>query len=157
MYNCIGKAPIKLIPEFFGVPIIDQDKSLNPSLLPFCTVEAISEKAASSDLILKVRMRSFLAEVVGRHPEVFASKMNGIWNTFKSNKTRREQSQIDRVLRKGVATIIFWKDGSKTVAVQHDGDVWDAEKGFVFAYIKRPSFDYKQFCWDLKHFCVDAK
>ena len=158
MYRCIEKAPVKLIPEYFGIPIIDQDKFLNPSLLPFCTVEAISEEAASSDLILKVRLKSALTEVVGRHPEVFASKMSGIWNTFKSNKTRREQSQIDRVLRKGVATIIFWKDGRKTVAVQRKGDeVWDAEKGFTFAYLKHGNFDYKQFCWDLKHFCVDEK
>ena len=158
MYNCIGNAPVKLIPEYFGIPIIDQDKSLNPSLLPFCTVESITEVATSSDLILKVRLKSVLTEFVGRHPEVFASKMNSIWNTFKSNKTRREQSQIDRVLRKGVATIIFWKDGCKTVAVQRKGDeVWDAEKGFTFAYLKHGNFDYKQFCWDLKHFCVDAK
>ena len=158
MYNCISKAPVKLIPEYFGIPIIDQDKSLNPSLLPLCTVESITEEAASSDLIIKVRLKSVLTEVVGRHPEVFASKMNGSWNTLKPNKTRREQSQIDRVLRKGVATIIFWKDGRKTVAVQRKGDeVWDAEKGFTFAYLKHGNFDYKQFCWDLKHFCVDEK
>ena len=156
MYNCIGKAPVKLIPEYFGIPIIDPDKSLNPSLLPLCTVESITEEAASSDLILKVRLKSVLTEFVGRYPEVFSSKTNGIWNTFKSNKTRREQSQIDRVLRKGVATIIFWKDGRKTVAVQRKGDeVWDSEKGFTFAYLKHGNFDYKQFCWDLKHFCVD--
>lgn len=70
-------------------------------------------------------------------------------------QTYRAKSPVQRVVNNGPATIIFWKDGSKTVAIQHDGDGWDAEKGFVFAYIKRPSFNYKQFCWDLKHFCVD--
>lgn len=70
-------------------------------------------------------------------------------------KTHAEKSQIKEVRVKHPATIIFWKDGTRTVAVQREGDeIWDAEKGFTFAYLKHPNFDYKQFCWDMKHFCL---
>lgn len=71
-----------------------------------------------------------------------------------SKGTHAERSQIKDVKIKRPATIIFWKDGSKTVSVQRAGDIaWDSEKGFTFAYLKHGEFEYKQFCWDLKHFC----
>ena len=85
---------------------------------------------------------------ISKYVDVFTMKAGQV----PANPTYREKSPVGRVVHNGPATIIFWKDGSKTVAVQHEGDIWDDEKGFVFAYIKRPSFNYKQFCWDLKHF-----
>ena len=44
---------------------------------------------------------------------------------------------IDRVIFNDPATIILWKDGSKTVVNRSDDDIWDPEKGFCMAVIKK--------------------
>ena len=44
---------------------------------------------------------------------------------------------IDRVIFNDPATIIYWKDGSKTVVKRSDDDIWDPEKGFCMAVIKK--------------------
>lgn len=44
---------------------------------------------------------------------------------------------IDRVIFNDPATIILWKDGSKTVVKRSDDDIWDPEKGFCMAIIKK--------------------
>ena len=44
---------------------------------------------------------------------------------------------IDRVIFNDPATIIYWKDGSKTVVKRSDDDIWDPEKGFCMAIIKK--------------------
>lgn len=44
---------------------------------------------------------------------------------------------IDRVIFNDPATIIIWKDGSKTVVKRTDDDIWDPEKGFCMAIIKK--------------------
>ena len=44
---------------------------------------------------------------------------------------------IDRVIFNDPATIILWKDGSKTVVKRSYDDIWDSEKGFCMAVIKK--------------------
>ena len=44
---------------------------------------------------------------------------------------------IDRVIFNDPATIIHWKDGSKTVVKRSEDDTWDPEKGFCMAVIKK--------------------
>lgn len=44
---------------------------------------------------------------------------------------------IDKVIFNDPATIIIWKDGSKTVVKRSDDDIWDPEKGFCMAIIKK--------------------
>ena len=44
---------------------------------------------------------------------------------------------IDRVIFNDPATIILWKDGSKTVVKRSCDDIWDSEKGFCMAVIKK--------------------
>jgi len=46
-------------------------------------------------------------------------------------------NMIDRVIFNNPATIILWKDGSKTVVKKTEDDVWDPEKGFCMAVIKK--------------------
>lgn len=41
-----------------------------------------------------------------------------------------------RVIRNGPATIVFWKDGTKTVVKCHDED-YDAEKGLAMALCRK--------------------
>lgn len=44
---------------------------------------------------------------------------------------------IKEVIFNPPATIIFWKDGTKTVVKCQQGELFDAEKGLAMAYIKR--------------------
>ena len=44
---------------------------------------------------------------------------------------------IDSVIFNDPATIIYWKDGSKTVVKRSEDDIWDPEKGFCMAVIKK--------------------
>ena len=46
-------------------------------------------------------------------------------------------SMIDRVIFNNPATIIIWKDGSKTIVKKSKDDQWDPEKGFCMAIIKK--------------------
>ena len=45
--------------------------------------------------------------------------------------------RIDKVVYNDPATIILWKDGSKTVVKCQEGDTYDPETGFVMAYLKK--------------------
>lgn len=45
--------------------------------------------------------------------------------------------KVDRVIFHNPATIIYWKDGSKTVVKCQPGDTYDEEKGFMAAYLKK--------------------
>lgn len=44
---------------------------------------------------------------------------------------------IKKVVFNNPATIIMWRDGSKTVVKCQKGDTYDPEKGFVMAYLKK--------------------
>lgn len=68
-------------------------------------------------------------------------------------------TDIDHVLFNNPATIIFWKDGTKTVVKCQEGDEFDEEIGFACCYLKRVlgSKGYTKFCkalndiWEKKH------
>lgn len=44
--------------------------------------------------------------------------------------------EIERVIFNRPATIVFWKDGTKTVVVRQKGDRYDKEKGLAMAIVK---------------------
>lgn len=45
--------------------------------------------------------------------------------------------RIQKVIFNDPATIILWTDGSKTVVKCQPGDIYDREKGFAMAYLKK--------------------
>ena len=45
--------------------------------------------------------------------------------------------EIDRVIYNGRATIVFWKDKTKTVVKLCEGDTYDPENAIVWAYMKK--------------------
>lgn len=57
-------------------------------------------------------------------------------------------TDIDRVIFNDPATIVFWKDGTKTVVKCHPEDTFDEEIGFMCCYLKRAlsSKEYTKFC-----------
>lgn len=50
---------------------------------------------------------------------------------------REEDLSIKKVIFNNPATIVYWKDESKTVVKCTEGDVWDPEKGLAMAVCKR--------------------
>lgn len=50
--------------------------------------------------------------------------------------TPPKKYEIDRVIFNPPATIVYWKDGSKTVVKVHDED-FDEEKGFAMAVCRK--------------------
>ena len=47
--------------------------------------------------------------------------------------------EVKKVIFNDPATIVYWKDGTKTVVKCQDGDDFDPEKGFAMAFLKK--------CW----------
>lgn len=45
--------------------------------------------------------------------------------------------KVKRVIFNDPATIILWKDGTKTVVKCQNGEAFDPEKGFALAYLKK--------------------
>lgn len=45
--------------------------------------------------------------------------------------------RIKKVIFNDPATVVFWKDGTKTVVKCCDGDTYDKEKGFMACIIKK--------------------
>jgi len=52
-------------------------------------------------------------------------------------EVRPVTSLIERVLFYNPATIVYWKDGTKTVVKTQDGEVFDKEKGLAMAIAKK--------------------
>ena len=45
--------------------------------------------------------------------------------------------EIKDVIFNGPATIVLWKDGTKTIVKSQEGEVYDAEKGLAMAIVKK--------------------
>lgn len=54
---------------------------------------------------------------------------------------RKEYFEIQKVIFNAPATIVFWKDGTKTVVQAQKGDKFDPEKGLAMAIAKRALSD----------------
>lgn len=48
-----------------------------------------------------------------------------------------DEVYIKSVIYNDPAIIVFWSDGTKTTAVAHSGDTFDAEKGLLVATMKK--------------------
>ena len=51
--------------------------------------------------------------------------------------TRDDDRMPERIIFNGNATIVFWKDGTKTVVKASDEAFIDPEKGFLIAYFQK--------------------
>ena len=50
--------------------------------------------------------------------------------------------RINKVIFSGPCTIVFWKDGTKTVVKCHEGDTYDPEKAIAMCYMKKAVVDF---------------
>jgi hypothetical protein len=65
---------------------------------------------------------------------------------FKSNYT----PEIKQVIFNNPATIIMWKDGTKTIVKVHNEE-FDEEKGFAMAYLKKVFGDRNKYMKYIKN------
>lgn len=56
--------------------------------------------------------------------------LDGVWDS-------KKRLEIEKVTINGPATVIFWKDGTKTVVKCDKDDVLDYEKGILYAALKK--------------------
>lgn len=68
--------------------------------------------------------------LVGKH-EDFANKEE------EREKEMNIYTAINKVMYNKPATIVFWKDGTKTVSVCHEEDTFDPEKGLAICVLKK--------------------
>ena len=63
-------------------------------------------------------------------------------NLFFSPSEINNIPEVKKVIFNDPATIVYWKDGTKTVVKCQKGDYFDPEKGFAMAFLKK--------CWGNK-------
>ena len=59
------------------------------------------------------------------------------WIKFDKDYIIDRKEDIEKVIFNDPATIVFWKDGTKTVVKCQDGDVYDKEKGLAMCVAKK--------------------
>ena len=71
-------------------------------------------------------------------------------DVFKPDNKPYTGSPIEKVIFNPPATIIFWKDGAKTVVKARDDEDFDHEKGFAMAVAKK--YFGTRYGWHKRHF-----
>lgn len=64
------------------------------------------------------------------------SRLESNYTTFKCSNINYSH-EIDKVIFNDPATIVFWKDGSKTIAKCGELDIYDPEKGLAMCFAKK--------------------
>ena len=63
--------------------------------------------------------------------------------------------QIDRVIFNPPATIVYWRDGAKTVVKCQENDTFDEEKGLALCFMKKALGNVGKYNNVLKKWCED--
>lgn len=61
----------------------------------------------------------------------------GVWFNRTINPIALGEKTIEKVIFNNPATIVIWKDGTKTVVKTQNGEQYDPEKGFAMAIAKK--------------------
>lgn len=77
-----------------------------------------------------------LKEIIDKKAEEAEKKLDKMVAEKNRKKIDAFIDTIDKVYFNNPATVIKWKDGTKTVVKCQKGDTYDAEKGFAMALIK---------------------
>lgn len=65
--------------------------------------------------------------------------------------------EVKKVIFNDPATIVYWKDGTKTVVKCQNGDNFDSEKGFAMAFLKKYWGNKGNFNDNLRKIIKEAK
>ena len=58
-------------------------------------------------------------------------------NVEKEDPIKEDPLDVKKVIFNDPATIVLWKDGTKTVVTCQEGDVFDPEKGLALCFMKK--------------------
>lgn len=73
-----------------------------------------------------------------RHAGNTAARIKSLYlEAMRGDLKRKHELSIKKVIFNDPATIVIWKDGTKTIVKCQDGDVFDPEKGLAMAISKR--------------------
>ena len=111
-----------------------------------CDIKDFGTLIDSSSLVMKGSDTSkfytddmldyLLKEVIDKKAEEAEKKLDKMVAEKNRKKIDAFIDTIDKVYFNNPATVIKWKDGTKTVVKCQKGDTYDAEKGFAMALIK---------------------
>jgi len=139
--------------EYFGIPVLQSDGTLNPALAGLCEVTSVEQRY----------MEPVRFEITMKEPTRMDKFTNKLFDAYQNltksvpKKTHRERDVVDRVVHNPPATIVFWKDKTKTVVKQQDGDAYDPEKGFMAACTKKLFGNDNQFNYEIKWYVPKQK
>lgn len=102
---------------------------LNASFSPFFIKNKIPH-------MLKDAERT-VAYNIGQEESSLKTILNCVYGTVMMNNTSMVAEKIDKVIFDNPATVILWKDGTRTVVHAQDGEPYDKEKGFAMAVCKK--------------------
>lgn len=71
--------------------------------------------------------------------KLIRSALNSVYGANSVYMSEKAKDLIDRVIFHDPATIIYWKDGTKTVVKCKEGEKFDKAIGFVMALLKHES------------------
>lgn len=96
------------------------------------TEEILNSKSAT---LYDQEALKMLAEICGIYDEASKAERMGIPVTIE--KKVKAPHEIEKVIFNDPATIVFWKDGTKTVVKAQNGEAFDPEKGLAMAFFKK--------------------
>lgn len=101
------------------------------------TVDSLVMKGSDTSKFYTDDMLDYLLkEVIDKKAEEAEKKLDKMVAEKNRKKIDAFIDTIDKVYFNNPATVIKWKDGTKTVVKCQKGDIYDAEKGFAMALIK---------------------
>ena len=77
------------------------------------------------------------AVIIGNVSPKEANTLNNLSHPFNLDLFGRKIPEIENVIFNEKATIVFWKDGDKTVVKLQDGDTYNKELGFAMCICKK--------------------
>lgn len=105
-----------------------------------------------------------MADAVDTVNRSYKRASNNVKSTRKSTKSREEREEerkreiikkypIEKVIFNEPATIVVWKDGTRTIAKCDEDEKFDKEKGFVICLCKKYMANNFAFKTLLDHYC----
>ena len=125
-------APKKILSENESWSITLKDCDLNRTLMDDLAIKSSDTSKFYTDDMLDY----LLKEVIDKKAEEAEKELDKMVAEKNRKKIDAFIDAIDKVYFNNPATVIKWKDGTKTVVKCQKGDTYDAEKGFAMALIK---------------------
>lgn len=116
--------------------VINYDAFLGAVIIEPSNNELLKKAYFTSEVRL-VSKEEYLKEQETRQKNMGELKMEAITGFTINHKNYFDPSTIKDVRFNNPATIIFWKDGTKTVVKCQEGDTFNPELGFLAAVLKK--------------------